>query len=122
MAPGDDDASQRLKDLSSRVRAARSAAGLEPAPQTQRRGSAGAMGLGFRVAVEMVVCTAVGGGLGYGVDAWLGIAPWGMVVGLGFGFAAGVTTIYRVVKGYDEAVGLGRASRADDDQPPADRG
>ena len=57
--------------------------------------------------------------MGYGADAWLGTMPWGMVVGLGFGFAAGVTTIYRVVKGYDETVGLGRASRERHDDPPA---
>lgn len=119
MAPGDDDASQRLKDLSSRVRAARSEAGLDPAPRPQRGSAAGPMGLGFRIAVEMVVSTAVGCGLGYGADVWLDSAPWGMVVGLGFGFAAGIMTIYRVVKGYDEAVGLGRASRAHDDEPPA---
>lgn len=120
MAPGDDDASQRLKDLSSRVRAARSEAGLDPRPRPERSGATGAMGLGFRIAIELVVCTAVGGGLGYGADIGLDIAPWGMVVGIGFGFAAGVTTIIRVVKGYDEAVGLGRASRAQDDEPPAD--
>ncbi len=119
MAPGDDDASQRLKDLSSRVRAARSESGMDPDPRPARRSATGAMGLGFRIAVELVVCTAVGGGLGYGADSWLGIAPWGMTVGIGLGFAAGVTTIIRVVKGYDEAVGLGRASRAHDDEPPA---
>jgi ATP synthase protein I len=79
------------------------------------------MGLGFRVAIELVVCTVVGAGLGYGFDVWLGSRPFGMVIGLGFGFAAGVTTIYRVVKGMDEAVGLGRASRERETRqnPPA---
>lgn len=119
MAPGDDDASQRLKELSSRVREARSEAGLDPSPRLAQRGATGAVGLGFRIAIELVVSTAVGGGLGYGADTWLDIAPWGMVVGIGLGFAAGVMTIVRVVKGYDEAVGLGRASRAHDDEPPA---
>jgi ATP synthase protein I len=110
-ATGDDDFSQKLEDLTSRVRAARTEAGLDPRPGPTRAAMNDRMGLGFRVAVELVVSTLVGGAIGYGLDAWLGIAPWGMVVCLGFGFAAGVMTIYRVVRGYDEAVGLGRAAR-----------
>jgi ATP synthase protein I len=114
MAPSDNDVSQRLKDLSSRVRAARAEAGMEPAPRPARVAMSDRMGLGFRIAIELVVCTVVGAGMGYGIDAWLGSRPFGMVIGLGFGFAAGVMTIYRVVKGLDEAVGLGRASRERD--------
>lgn len=117
MAPGDDDVSQRLKDISSRVRAARTEAGLDPHSEPKRAGMHDRMGLGVRVAIELVVSTAVGAGLGYAIDAWAGIAPWGMMVGLGFGFAAGVMTIYRVVKGYDEAVGLGRAARKKSGKP-----
>lgn len=121
MAPGDNDVPQELKDLSSRVRAARTEAGLDPRDMPARGGMHDRMGLGVRVAIELVVSTAVGAGVGYGFDAWLGSWPWGMVIGLGFGFAAGVTTIYRVVRGLDEAVGLGRASRKHEirKNPPA---
>ncbi len=120
MAPGDNDVSQRLKDLSSRVRAARAEAGTDPASRPARVAMSDRMGLGFRIVIELVVCTMVGAGMGYGIDTWLGSRPFGMVVGLGFGFAAGVMTIYRVVKGLDEAVGLGRASRERDEagDPP----
>lgn len=120
MAPGDNDVPQRLKDLSSRVRAARAEAGLDPEPRPARVAMSDRMGLGFRIAIELVVCTGVGAGMGYGIDTWLGSRPFGMVVGLGLGFAAGVMTIYRVVKGLDEAVGLGRASRERDEagNPP----
>lgn len=117
MAPADDETSQKLKDIASRVRAARTEAGLDPHTAPSRAGMHDRMGLGVRVAIELVVSTAVGAGMGYAFDAWLDTAPWGMVVGLGFGFAAGVMTIYRVVKGYDEAVGLGRAARKTSGEP-----
>ncbi len=93
---------------------------MDPQPRPARVAMSDRMGLGFRIAIELVVCTAVGAGMGYGIDAWLGSRPFGMVIGLGFGFAAGVMTIYRVVKGLDEAVGLGRASREHDakSEPP----
>lgn len=35
------------------------------------------------------------GGLGYGLDAWLGWAPWGLLIGLGFGVVVG---FYQLIK------------------------
>jgi ATP synthase protein I len=67
------------------------------------------MGLGMRIGVEMVVTVAVGAGIGYLLDAWLGTAPLMMVLFLFLGAGAGVSNVYRVVRGLDEAVGLGRA-------------
>ena len=34
------------------------------------------MGLGFRIGIELVVGLAVGGGVGYLIDRWLGSSPW----------------------------------------------
>jgi ATP synthase protein I len=70
------------------------------------------MGLGMRISVEMVVTVAVGAGIGYMLDAWLGTAPLLMIVFLFLGAAAGVSNVYRVVQGLDEGVGLGRAIEA----------
>lgn len=69
------------------------------------------MGLGFRVAVELVAGIAVGGLLGYALDAWLGTKPWLMVVFLFLGAAAGVMNAYRAAKGLDDSVGFGEAQR-----------
>jgi len=112
----DQDLSQRLNDLSARAKSIRIEAGLEPKPEHSRRnGAAGKMGLGGRVVTELVVGTCVGGLIGYGFDIWVGTEPWGLAGGLVLGFAGSIMTIYRVVRGYDEAVGLGRATRGTKD-------
>jgi ATP synthase protein I len=108
----DDQLSQKLKDLAKRTQSIRTEAGLDhdTAPK-HKRGGVKRSSIGGRVATELVVGTAVGGGLGYVFDVWLETAPWCMVGGLGFGFAGSIMTIYRMVKGYDETVGLGRAAK-----------
>lgn len=119
--PSDEDISRKLEELKSRVHSARSEAGLLPREDRPRTTAApNRMELGFRIALEMVVCTMVGGGMGYGIDAWLVSRPWGMSSGLLIGFAAGILTVYRVVKGLDEAVGLGRATREAAQSKPDD--
>lgn len=103
-----------LDDLSVRVNAARAREARETGRDRTRnddgRSSAG-MGLGFRIAVELVANIAVGTGIGYLLDGWLGTRPWLMVVFLFLGAGAGVMNVYRVAKGLDDSVGLGQASR-----------
>ncbi|WP_170294595.1 AtpZ/AtpI family protein [Roseospira navarrensis] len=117
-----DDREQRqaLNDLEARIRAARGpkAAGArgsgadEDAEADDGPGRGAGIGLGMRIGVEMVATLAVGGGIGYMLDLWAGTAPLLMVVFLFLGGAAGVSNVYRVVKGLDEGVGLGRAIEA----------
>ena len=45
--------------------------------------------------LEMAISVVVGLGIGYYLDKWLGTAPWLMVLWIGFGFAAGVRSLYR---------------------------
>ena len=52
-------------------------------------------GRGFRLAAEFVAAIMVGAGLGFGIDFLLGTRPWGMVVMLLLGFAAGVLNVVR---------------------------
>jgi ATP synthase protein I len=103
-------------DLAARLRAARAREDRESGraePQRGRASSTG-MGLGFRIAVELVAGIAVGTFIGYALDAWLGTKPWFMVVFLFLGGAAGVMNVYRAAKGLDDAVGLGEAERRQD--------
>ena len=45
--------------------------------------------------LEMALSVVIGLGIGYYLDKWLGTAPWLMVLWIGFGFAAGVRSLYR---------------------------
>jgi ATP synthase protein I len=54
-----------------------------------------AMARGFRLSTELVAGVIVGSLIGWLLDRWLGISPWGMIVFLLLGFAAGVLNVMR---------------------------
>ena len=53
---------------------------------------------GFRLSSELVAGVVVGAGIGWLLDRWLGISPWGLIVFLLLGFAAGVRNVVRAVQ------------------------
>ena len=82
---------QRLGERLARDQASR------PSDDPGEDGGATASGYakGFRLSSELVAGVAVGAGLGWAIDRWLGIAPWGLIVFLLLGFAAGVLNVMR---------------------------
>jgi ATP synthase protein I len=56
---------------------------------------ASALARGFRLSSELVGAVLLGGAIGWLLDRWLGISPWGMIVFLLLGFAAGVLNVMR---------------------------
>lgn len=54
------------------------------------------MQIAFRLGTELTVATIIGGLLGYAFDYFFGSKPWGLVVGIVFGVAAGCLGVYRV--------------------------
>jgi ATP synthase protein I len=50
---------------------------------------------GFRLSSELVAGVVVGAGIGWLLDRWLGISPWGLIVFLLLGFVAGVFNVMR---------------------------
>ena len=54
------------------------------------------LGQAVRMGTELLASLIVGGGLGWVVDTYLlGTTPWGMVVGLILGVAAGILNVMR---------------------------
>jgi ATP synthase protein I len=54
-----------------------------------------AYGLGLRLTTDLIAGTLVGGAIGWFIDGWLGTSPWGLLVMLMFGVAAGILLALR---------------------------
>jgi ATP synthase protein I len=71
-----------------------------PSPQTEAQSGSksdpSALARGFRLSTELVAGVLVGAFIGWALDKWLGTSPWGMMVFLLLGFAAGVVNVVRV--------------------------
>jgi ATP synthase protein I len=63
----------------------------DPGPTTDPS----AVARGFRLSAELVAGVVVGALIGWLIDRGLGISPWGMIVFLLLGFAAGVLNVMR---------------------------
>jgi ATP synthase protein I len=86
-----------LSDLRRRVDAARGDGASRNAP-AQSPAS-----LAFRFGGEFGAAIIVGALLGYGVDYFLHSSPWGLVIGFGLGFAAGIVNVVRVAQSFNKA-------------------
>ena len=98
----DSDLSARLRELETQLDRKRDAA---PDRDERFEGSASgpsALGRAFRMSAEFVAGIIAGGGLGWLLDRWLGTSPWGLIVFLMLGFAAGTFNVVR-------AAGAGQA-------------
>jgi ATP synthase protein I len=105
--PPDDEAqlSARLQRLGERIASANRPSENERAP---RQGvDTSAFARGFRLSTELVGGVLVGAGLGWLLDRWLGSSPWGLIVFVLLGFAAGVVNVMR-------AAGVAPQRRLDD--------
>jgi ATP synthase protein I len=86
--------SARLQHLGERL-ARKPAANRQPDVQAGSKSDPSAIARGFRLSSELVAGVAVGAFLGWALDKWLGTSPWGMIVFLLLGFAAGVINVMR---------------------------
>jgi ATP synthase protein I len=88
--------SARLQRLGEGLGQARQRGG-QPADDAggDRAATASGYARGFRLSSELVAGVLVGAGLGWLIDRLLGIAPWGFIVFLLLGFAAGVLNVMR---------------------------
>jgi ATP synthase protein I len=80
-----------------------------------RAATASGYAKGFRLSSELVAGVIVGAGLGWLVDRWFGITPWGLIIFLLLGFAAGVLNVMRSAgvvasPGIDDRLGKDRGN------------
>jgi ATP synthase protein I len=104
-ARGDDDRKEPPADeaaLSARLRLLGERLGQHhsdrPSEYVSRPGAnadTSALARGYRLLAEFVAGILVGAGIGWLMDRWLGTSPWGMIVFLLLGFAAGVLNMMR---------------------------
>jgi ATP synthase protein I len=109
--PADEAAlSARLSQLDTRLSAARRERDLQGGRQGSENQSASArasaMARGFRLSSELVAGVLVGAVIGWGIDRLLSTSPWGLIVFLLLGFAAGVVNLMR-------AAGVAPGDRSD---------
>jgi ATP synthase protein I len=85
---------ERLRRLGERLEQPTSSPPSEtPAPRPTSDASGLAQGL--RLSTELVAGVVVGGLIGWFLDRWLGISPWGFIVFVLLGFAAGILNLMR---------------------------
>ncbi len=60
------------------------------------------LNIAFRLGTEMTVATLLGAGMGHGIDHYFGTKPWGIVVGVVLGGAAGMLNVYRAAQAMTE--------------------
>jgi ATP synthase protein I len=90
---------RRLQSLTKRLDKAKAEGAASALWRDRSRPPPGtAVGLALRIGVELVSALAVGGGIGWLLDRWLGSRPWLMVTCFLAGGIAGMLNVYRVVR------------------------
>jgi ATP synthase protein I len=118
----DDEAelSARLQRLNSRL--GEISNGREDEAKASGRGSSNMAGLGqaLRLSAEFISGIIAGGLVGWLIDGWLGISPFGFIVGLLLGFGSGMLNMLRASGEMSRKAGSadapGADRRSDDDR------
>jgi ATP synthase protein I len=87
--------SARLQRLGEKLARKKGADQPSDSSGADRGTTASGYAVGFRLSSEFVAGVIVGAGIGWLIDRWLGISPWGLTVFLLLGFAAGVLNVMR---------------------------
>lgn len=84
------------EDLAARIKRAQDARKPKGhAAEKQAESAVNAGGMALRYGAEMAACVLVAVVLGLTIDNFLGTKPWGFLIMLGFGLAAGILSVIR---------------------------
>jgi ATP synthase protein I len=87
--------SARLRSLGERLDRERSSQTSETASGASPTSDGSGLARGLRLSSELVAGVVVGALIGWALDHWVGISPWGLIVFVLLGFAAGVRNVIR---------------------------
>jgi ATP synthase protein I len=87
--------SARLRRLGDRLDRGRSGQVSETASGAPPTSSGSGLARGLRLSSELVAGVVVGAIVGWALDHWVGISPWGLIVFVLLGFVAGVRNVMR---------------------------
>jgi ATP synthase protein I len=87
--------SARLRRLDERLGQRLPGRPSEQSSASGPRADPSAIARGFRLSSELVAGVLLGAAIGWLIDRWSGSTPWGMIVFLLLGFAAGVLNVMR---------------------------
>jgi ATP synthase protein I len=104
-------------DLEARIARARGQRAAEAVAMPAHHETASGLSIAWRFMSEFVAAIVVGAGLGYLADMFLPTRPWGLIVMLLLGFAAGVLNMIRAAREMNKATAVppGTPAVADDD-------
>ena len=118
MTGNGDDLDRRSRALDEALAAKRPAARRDGEGGGPATGGLLGFGQALRLSSEFIAGIAVGAGLGWLIDTLAGTSPWGLIVFLLLGFAAGVLNVLRsagMVAEPGKGVGRPQADRRDED-------
>jgi ATP synthase protein I len=87
--------SARLRRLGERLDQQRAGPTREAASGAPASSESSGLARGLRLSSELVAGVVVGAIIGWALDHWVGISPWGLIVFVLLGFAAGVRNVVR---------------------------
>ena len=87
--------SSRLRRLGERLDRQQAGQRREAASGAPATSEGSGLAQGLRLSSELVAGVVVGAIVGWALDHWFGISPWGLIVFVLLGFAAGVRNVMR---------------------------
>jgi ATP synthase protein I len=101
----DTELSDRLRDLDRRLDESRTE--REQTVRAPVSSDRSGMAMALRMGADFVAGVVVGAAIGWGVDKLFGTSPWGLIVFVLLGFAAGVLSVLRTAGLVKQRIGGG---------------